>query len=120
MEVLKEKYTGFESVLAHLGSVQADIIEHASQFRSGEGDAPGGGSASASWALRYSVNVLVDNSLCKGAPVIVESHPSYHNLLGRIEHSGDGATHTDFTMIRPGAVPRANGVTWWFRCVMCC
>jgi lon-related putative ATP-dependent protease len=109
MEALKGKYTGLEGVLTHLEAVQADIVEHASQFRPGDGDSPGG-PASAGWALRYSVNVLVDNSACKGAPVIVESHPSYHNLLGSIEHEVImGATHTDFTMIRPGALHRANG-----------
>ena len=109
METLKGKYIGLEGVLTHLEAVQADIVLHASQFRGGDDDSPGG-STSAGWALRYSVNVLVDNSTCKGAPVIVESHPSYHNLLGRIEHEVVmGATHTDFTMIRPGALQRANG-----------
>jgi lon-related putative ATP-dependent protease len=109
METLKSKYNGLAGVLAHLEAVQADIVEHASQFRPGDGDSPGG-PASAGWALRYSANVLVDNSACKGAPVIVEGHPSYHNLLGRIEHEVVmGATHTDFSMIRPGALHRANG-----------
>jgi lon-related putative ATP-dependent protease len=109
METLKGKYTGLEGVLTHLEAVQADIVEHASQFRPGDGDSPGG-LASAGWALRYSANVLVDNSSCKGAPVIVESHPSYYNLMGRIEHEVVmGATHTDFSMIRPGALHRANG-----------
>ncbi len=109
METLKGKYTGLDGVLAHLEAVQADIVENASQFRPGDGDSPGG-PGSAGWALRYSVNVLVDNSSCKGAPVIVETHPSYHNLMGRIEHEAImGATHTDFTMIRPGALHRANG-----------
>jgi predicted ATP-dependent protease len=109
METLKSRYAGLEEVLAHLEAVQGDIVQHASQFRPGGEDSPGG-AASAGWPLRYSVNVLVDNSTCKGAPVIVESHPSYHNLLGRIEHEVVmGATHTDFSMIRPGALHRANG-----------
>ena len=62
------------------------------------------------WLERYQVNVLVDNSSLKGAPVILESHPSYTNLLGRIEHEVImGASRTDFSMIRSGALHRANG-----------
>jgi predicted ATP-dependent protease len=42
--------------------------------------------------------------------VIVESNPTYHNLIGRIEHHAFmGSVATDFTMIKPGALQRANG-----------
>ena len=59
---------------------------------------------------RYQVNVLIDNTATKGAPVIEESHPTYQNLLGRVEHSSEfGTLITDFTMIKPGALHRANG-----------
>ena len=59
---------------------------------------------------RYQVNVLVDNSGCKGAPVVVETNPSYSNLFGSMERKAQfGALFTDFTMIRPGALHRANG-----------
>lgn len=109
MVVLKERYAALAGVLTHLEAVHTDIDANASQFCPGDGDNPGG-SVQTGWALRYSVNVLVDNSACKGAPVIVENHPSFHNLLGRIEHEMIlGATHTDYTLIRPGALHRANG-----------
>ncbi|MFQ5887053.1 MAG: Lon protease family protein, partial [Anaerolineae bacterium] len=56
------------------------------------------------------VNVLVDNSRLKGAPVILETNPTYSNLIGRIEHRAQlGALVTDFNMIRGGALHRANG-----------
>ena len=59
---------------------------------------------------RYQVNVLVDNGHRKGAPVVVESNPTYHNLTGRIEHQASwGGVATDYTMIKPGALHRANG-----------
>ena len=46
----------------------------------------------------------------KGAPLVTEDHPTLANLVGRIEHvSQFGALVTDFTMIRPGALHRANG-----------
>ena len=113
MQTLKSKYTGLESILAHLNAIQADIINHAEQFRRSESSAssdPDGFQARREWVRRYEVNVLVDNSSLKGAPVILESHPSYTNLLGRIEHEVFmGAGHTDFTMIHSGALHRANG-----------
>jgi lon-related putative ATP-dependent protease len=59
---------------------------------------------------KYDVNVLIDNSETKGAPVIIESNPSYPNLFGSIERQAYfGALFTDFTMIKPGALHRANG-----------
>jgi predicted ATP-dependent protease len=60
---------------------------------------------------RYQVNVLVDNKNSDGAPVVFESNPTYNNLFGRIEHvmQYGGVAVTDFTMIRSGALHRANG-----------
>jgi lon-related putative ATP-dependent protease len=59
---------------------------------------------------RYLVNVLVDNGDCQGAPLVYEDYPSYQNLIGRIEHQAQmGTLHTDFTLIKGGALHRANG-----------
>ena len=59
---------------------------------------------------RYEVNVLVNNSNQKGAPIVYENNPTYNNLAGRIEHvTMEGALVTDFTLIKPGALHRANG-----------
>src|SRR6185369_1938450 len=60
---------------------------------------------------RYEVNVLVDNKETEGAPIVFESNPTYNNLFGRIEHvmQYGGVAVTDFTMIRSGALHRANG-----------
>ncbi|MCB8987835.1 MAG: Lon protease family protein, partial [Ardenticatenaceae bacterium] len=59
---------------------------------------------------RYQVNLLVDNGRCAGAPVIYADNPTFPNLNGRIEHKAQmGALITDFTMIKPGALHRANG-----------
>jgi len=45
-----------------------------------------------------------------GAPVIYEDYPTLGNLVGRIEHRAQmGAMMTDFTLIKPGALHRANG-----------
>lgn len=59
---------------------------------------------------RYRVNLLVDHGESDHAPVIHEEHPTYQNLLGRIEYAPVmGALVTDYNLIRPGALHRANG-----------
>jgi predicted ATP-dependent protease len=59
----------------------------------------------------YRVNLLVDNSDQKGAPVIMETNPNYTNLFGSIEiaYSRMGLGQTDFTMIKAGSFLKANG-----------
>ena len=59
---------------------------------------------------RYAVNVLVDRTGLTGAPVVYEDLPSHAGLVGRIEHRAHfGALVTDFTLLRAGALHRANG-----------
>lgn len=61
---------------------------------------------------RYIVNIMVaQQAEAEGvAPVIVEDLPTFDRLIGRIEHiSQMGSLVTDFTLIRPGALHRANG-----------
>ena len=44
------------------------------------------------------------------APVVDESHPTYSNLIGKIERRAHlGVMYTDFTEIRAGAMLQANG-----------
>lgn len=59
----------------------------------------------------YQVNVLVDNSELKGAPIILENTPTYHNLFGTIEKVMDRNGHwtTDFTRIKAGSLLKADG-----------
>lgn len=59
---------------------------------------------------RYEVNVFVSNTPQGGAPVVFETHPTYYNLVGRIEYEGAlGGATTDHTFIRAGSLARANG-----------
>jgi lon-related putative ATP-dependent protease len=111
VDSLREKYAGLDQILAYLDAVQKDIVENVDPFRAdpnqqGENVAV----MRAVWLKRYAVNVVVDHAGRKGAPVILETQPTYQNLIGRIEHEMVmGASRTDFTMIRPGALHRANG-----------
>ena len=59
---------------------------------------------------KYKVNIFIDNESVKGSPVLYESNPTYYNLFGKIEKNIEhGTYYTDFTMIRPGAIQKANG-----------
>jgi len=59
---------------------------------------------------RYRINLFIDNGSSQGAPVVYEANPTYFNLFGRIEHVIQmGNAITNFTMIKPGALHRANG-----------
>lgn len=61
---------------------------------------------------RYMVNVLTTNGLPEagGAPVVEEINPTYGNVIGRVEHIAQmGTLVTDFLLIKPGALHRANG-----------
>ncbi|MBI2307101.1 MAG: AAA family ATPase [Rhodocyclales bacterium] len=61
---------------------------------------------------RYLVNLFVDNAETAGPPVICEDHPTFPNLIGRVEHLAHlGVLVSNFTLIRAGALQRANGGT---------
>jgi lon-related putative ATP-dependent protease len=113
IDTLKQKYTDLPAVVTWLDAARADVIDHAEAFlQSGEqGPQPfqtvDGGNP---LFRRYRVNLLVDNSANTHAPVVYEDNPTYDRLLGAIEYRAEmGALTTDFTLIRPGALHRANG-----------
>jgi predicted ATP-dependent protease len=114
LDPLREKYGELEKVLKYLDSVQEDILNTLDDFKpqSTQPQIPGIKMQRQEPTFdRYQVNVLVDNKETEGAPVIFESNPTYNNLFGRIEHvmQYGGVAVTDFTMIRAGALHRANG-----------
>jgi predicted ATP-dependent protease len=114
LDPLKEKYSGLEKVMAYLDAVQEDILNNLEDFKpqSAQPQIPGIKMTRQEPTFeRYEVNVLVDNKNTEGAPVVFESNPTYNNLFGRIEHvmQYGGVAVTDFTMIRSGALHRANG-----------
>ena len=115
-EELKNKYSRLPQVVDYLSEIEQDVIANFEQFKS-EPETPSSDSMAAMRELskqqalrKYEVNVLVDNSELKGAPVILELNPTFNNLFGRIEKEAQfGALYTDFTMIRSGSLHRANG-----------
>ena len=58
----------------------------------------------------YKVNLFIDNSAQEGAPVIMDSNYSYHNIFGKLEYENYyGSLKTDYTMLKPGLLHKANG-----------
>ncbi|MFY9376873.1 MAG: ATP-binding protein [Peptococcia bacterium] len=112
---LVEKYQHSDKILAFLQDVQEDVLLNIAEFKSK--DEKSGLESILFKAQRprnitqkYLVNILVDNSELKGAPVIVESNPTYYNLMGKIEYESHlGFVTTDFTKIKAGALHQANG-----------
>jgi lon-related putative ATP-dependent protease len=115
MEPFFEKYREEPEVIEYLKMVQQDILENADDFRKkDEGEQTSMPQfpvpARKPAFQKYEVNVLVDNSDTEGAPVVIESNPTYPNLFGTIERQAwFGALFTDFTMIKPGVLHKANG-----------
>lgn len=68
--------------------------------------------------LPFKVNVFVDNSATETPPVILETHPTWTNLFGRIERRAFMGTYfSDHTMLKAGSLHQANGgyVIMYFR-----
>ena len=114
IEETKEQFTGETEVLKYLEQVGNDIVANQANFRSESDSSP----ASLLPMVpqrepvikNYKVNVVVDNSELKGAPVILETNPTYTNLFGRIEQEARfGALITDYSLVRSGSMHRANG-----------
>ena len=119
MDDFYQKYAEQSAVVEFLRALQKDVSGNLPGFVSGEEKPeeeqqptavlPNGATASAQ-GRRYQVNLLVDASDLVGAPVVYETNPSYLNLVGRVEQMATmGALITDFTLIKPGSLHRANG-----------
>ncbi|HWS21172.1 MAG TPA: ATP-binding protein [Methanoregula sp.] len=116
---LKEKYGTISEVIPYIDNVQKDILDNLGTFL-GSGQQQKQQEQvvpqfqqwfSKDLAFRkYEINVVVDNAGSDGAPVVFEDTPSYQNLMGKAEKEVlFGVVTTDFMMIRPGSVHRANG-----------
>lgn len=115
---LIEKYQEYDKVTEHIRQIQEQIVENADDFLPNDSQEAANFLEALSQQRdrgstrmdRFKVNVVIDNSDCEGAPVIFENNPTYGNLIGRFDHYAHmGTLMTDFRMIKPGALHRANG-----------
>ncbi|SKA74555.1 Lon protease family protein [Desulfobaculum bizertense] len=112
---IEEKYAAEESIVEFLKEIREDVVENRDKFlpQPAQAASPLAFAADAGqddFFYRYTLSRFVDNSETDGAPVIFENHPTMTNLLGCIERQSElGALYTDFTLIKAGALHRANG-----------
>jgi lon-related putative ATP-dependent protease len=115
---LIEEYKDSEKISQYLSSLQSYVLDNLDIFKGTEEKAETTMlGIPASFLTRgrdpflpFNVNVFVDNSETKGAPVIIEPHPNYANLFGKIERRFLlGGYLSDHTMLKAGSLHMANG-----------
>jgi lon-related putative ATP-dependent protease len=119
MDELRAGYRDLPAVVEYLDAVERDIKENADDFLTPPSSPPGMPNPAAAGEAatsddsrfrRYQVNLTVDNSAQRGAPVVYEDNPTHQTLVGRVEYLARfGALVTDFNLLTPGALHRANG-----------
>jgi lon-related putative ATP-dependent protease len=113
IEELKPAYADLSEVSAHLDAVLQDIIASGESLHAAphaDEDADTVTYSGTITVQRYLVNLLVENPADGTRPVVCEDHPTLQNLVGRIDHLVHmGTLVSNFTLIRAGALHRANG-----------
>ena len=122
---IKQKYRGNKKVAEYLKAVQNYILENIPSFvpnydqdsKPQTEEEPMAGLLSQlknqqeeDKYSKFKVNVVVKNVPDSGAPIVLLDHPTQGNLVGKVERIQQfGALITDFTLIKGGALHRANG-----------
>ena len=120
IEELLEVYKANDKVTSYINNVKKDILDNLDQFVEVGGSEEEEALATLMPLLgkkqeedvtqRYRVNLIVDNSQTKGAPVVVNFNPTYSNLMGETEYDSEfGSLTTDFMKIKSGLFHQANG-----------
>ena len=113
---IKAKYKRNKKINKFLTDVKQDVLKNVSYFleedKQVQNNQPQQGpmQRKADPCLNYRVNLFIDNSETQGAPVIMDSNYSFNNLFGKLEYENYyGSFKTDFTMLKPGLLQKANG-----------
>ncbi len=114
---LKSKYKRNKKINQFLNDVKQDVLKNIPVFledeinkNSSQPQQQGPNMRKPDPCLNYRVNLFIDNSTREGAPVIMDSNYSYHNIFGSLEYENYyGSLKTDHTMLKPGLMQRANG-----------
>jgi predicted ATP-dependent protease len=110
LDSLQGEYSGIAGLARWITEMKVDILDNPARLRPATAEREGAPDASEAAERRYAVNLLVDHTEESRAGVVLESNPTYENVFGRIEYrQAQGTVETDFTLIRAGALHRANG-----------
>lgn len=105
----RRKYSSYDKIMDFIEHIKEDVLENLDIFVEGI-NKHSLNKDQEELLSRYKVNLIVDNSQTKGAPVIHDSNPTYNNLIGNVEYESRlGTITTDFLMIRAGSILKANG-----------
>lgn len=114
-----DKYNEYERAVTYINAVKEDILDNLDYFMEEEEEQQDilaalmpllGKKSDDNFMHRYEVNLIVDHSESKGAPVVVTFNPTYTNLMGETEYDTEyGSLTTDFMKIKPGLFHQANG-----------
>ncbi|AOY90220.1 ATP-dependent protease [Marinobacter salinus] len=111
IEELEQKYMDLPDVVAFFEAVRVDLAENLDIFLEDNEEQAAIAYASLDKKMprRYLVNLLVHQKTNE-VPMVVEDNPTYHNLFGYVESvTFKGTVFTDFSLIRPGSLHKANG-----------
>ena len=112
---LKSKYKRNKKINKFLNDVKQDVLKNIPVFLEDDNkqtsqNVQGPTVLKPNPCLNYRVNLFVDNSNHVGAPIIMDSNYSYHNIFGSLEYENYyGSLKTDHTMLKPGLLQQANG-----------
>ena len=111
---IKSKYKRNKKINQFLNDVKQDVLRNVSYFLEEDNQQNNTQVPQAQKkpdpCLNYRVNLFIDNSNMEGCPVVMDSNYSYQNLFGKLEYENYyGALKTDFTMLQPGLMHKANG-----------
>lgn len=115
VQPLIDEYSDHPEITKYLGELKEDAKEHLLDFADEESEGEEQVfhhplSEEKDKFTKYRVNVFIDHGATKEAPIIIENNPTYYNLFGKIEKNVEhGMYLTDFTMIKPGSIHKANG-----------
>lgn len=125
LDEIKKTYKGNKKAAEYLKTVQNYILENITTYvpnydqdsKSQTEDEPMAGllnqlkgQQEEDRFAKFKVNVVVKNVPDSGAPIVLLDHPTQGNLVGKVERIQQfGALITDFSLIKGGALHRANG-----------
>ena len=125
---VRDAFSDLPEIVAYLGRIEDDAVDNVFDFLKAQQEQRQAGETGRQIAdlvgrpneltgrddsaafRRYAVNVVVQHDPAGGAPVVTEDAPALGNLIGRVEHTARfGTLVADFSLIKPGALHRANG-----------
>ncbi len=115
INIVKSNFKRNKKISKFLDDIKKDILKNVPAFMEQKQPANQPGTPMQAmqqpkpW-LNYRVNLFIDNSNLEGAPVIMDSNYSYHNIFGKLEYENYyGSLKTDHTMLKAGLLQKANG-----------